>query len=72
MITRRLLSRDEAAAYLNVSLRTFISRIDPELDRVSIGRRVLYDLRDLDAWIDQRKDRARVVRGALVRGLRGV
>ena len=72
MITPRLLSRAEAAAYLNVSLRTLISRVDPELDRVSIGRRVFYDLRDVDAWIDQRKDRARVVRGALVRGLRGV
>ena len=72
MITRRLLSRAQAAAYLNVSLRTLISRVDPELDRVSIGRRVFYDLRDVDAWIDQRKDRARVVRGALVRGLRGV
>jgi len=72
MITRRLLSRAEAAAYLNVSLRTLISRVDPELDRVSIGRRVFYDLRDIDAWIDQRKDRARVVRGALVRGLGGM
>ena len=72
MITRRLLSRDEAAAYLNVSLRTLISRVDPELDRVSIGRRVLYDLCDLDALIDQRKDGARVVRRASVRGLRGV
>ena len=72
MITHRLLSRKQAAAYLNVSLRTLISRVDPELDRVSIGRRVFYDLRDIDAWIDQRKDRARVVRGSLVRGLRGM
>ncbi len=72
MITPRLLSRAEAAAYLNVSLRTLISRIDPELDRVFIGRRVLYDLRDLDTLIDHRKDRARVVRRASVRGLRGV
>ena len=72
MITRRLLSRDEAAAYLNVSLRTFISRIDPELDRVSIGRRVLYDVLDLDALIDREKVRGSVVRRTSVRGLRGV
>jgi hypothetical protein len=72
MITPRLVSRNDAATYLDVSLRTLISRVDPELDRVSIGRRVLYDVRDLDAWIDQRKDQARVVRRTSVRGLRGV
>ena len=72
MITRRLLSRAEAAAYLNVSLRTLISRVDPELDRVSIGRRVFYDLRDIDALIDREKVRGSVVRRASVRGLRGV
>jgi hypothetical protein len=72
MITPRLVSRNDAATYLDVSLRTLISRVDPELDRVSIGRRVLYDVRDLDAWIDERKDQARVVRRTSVRGLRGV
>jgi len=72
MITPRLLSRAEAAAYLNVSLRTLISRVDPELDRVSIGRRVFYDLRDIDALIDREKVRGSVVRRASVRGLRGV
>ena len=72
MITPRLLSRAEAAAYLNVSLRTLISRVDPELDRVSIGRRVFYDLRDVDALIDREKVRGSVVRRASVRGLRGV
>lgn len=72
MITPRLLSRVEAAAYLNVSLRTLISRVDPELDRVSIGRRVFYDLRDIDALIDREKVRGSVVRRASVRGLRGV
>ena len=69
MITPRLVSRNDAATYLDVSLRTLISKVDPELDRVSIGRRVLYDVRDLDAWIDQRKDQARVVRRTSVRGL---
>ena len=72
MITPRLVSRNDAATYLDVSLRTLISRVDPELDRVSIGRRVLYDVRDLDAWIDQRKEQARVVRRNSVRGFRGV
>ena len=72
MITRRLLSRDEAAAYLNVSKRTLIGRIDPELDRVSIGRRVLYDVLDLDALIDREKVRGSVVRRTPVRGLRGL
>ena len=72
MTTPRLVSRDEAAAYLNVSKRHLIGTIDPELTLVSAGRRVMYDLRDLDAWIDRKKDRARAVRRAPTRGLRGV
>ena len=62
MIAPRLVSRQEAAMYLGVSKRHLVAAIDPELRRLSVGRRVLYDLRDLDAWIERRQAQACVVR----------
>jgi hypothetical protein len=62
MIAPRLVSREEARVYLGVSKRHLIDAIDPELRRVYVGRRVLYDLRDLDAWIERRQEQARIVR----------
>lgn len=62
MIAPRLVSRNEAAVYLGVSKRHLINAIDPELRRVSCGRRVLYDLHELDAWIEMRKEKGRIMR----------
>ena len=55
-ITPRLLSERDAAAYLGISywtLRDLVFR--RELSRVQIGRRVLVDQRELDAYVDRSK-----------------
>ncbi|MBK8994938.1 MAG: hypothetical protein IPM35_04195 [Myxococcales bacterium] len=50
-----LLTRLEAAAYLNVSARTFDVHVrfntGPRVDAVRIGGRVLFRREDLDGWI---------------------
>lgn len=53
---KRLLSQKEAAGYLGVSVRKVQElQGNGELKRVAIGGRTLYDIRDLDAMIDQAK-----------------
>jgi excisionase family DNA binding protein len=55
-ITPRLLSQQEAASYLGISywtLRDLVFR--RELPFVKIGRRVLVDRLDLDAYLDRSK-----------------
>lgn len=47
-----LATRDEAAAYLRLSLRSFNRLAAPELDRVPIGARVFYRWKDLETWLD--------------------
>lgn len=53
--TAFLLSVRDAAAMLGVGLTAFRDRVAAELPHVRIGRRVLYDRRDLLRWIDARK-----------------
>ncbi|MGO3370930.1 helix-turn-helix domain-containing protein [Microbacterium gubbeenense] len=49
---RRLLTREEIADYLNATPRTVRAIIERrEVPTVKIGRRVLVDVRDLDAYI---------------------
>ena len=52
-----LLSAREAAAALSVCPKTLWSLTSPrgDLPCVRIGRRVLYDLADLQRWIDSQK-----------------
>ena len=52
-----LLAAREAAEALSVCEKTLWSMTEPrgDLPCVRIGRRVLYDQRDLLAWIDRRK-----------------
>src|SRR5689334_21836410 len=57
-----LLTRQESAVRLRVSLRTFDARVKPDLTPVRIGNRVLFDAEDLDAWLATRKDGASVSR----------
>lgn len=52
----RLLDRDTAARYCAVSRDTLDRlRADGELPTVKLGRRVLFDVADLDDLIDRRK-----------------
>lgn len=55
---RRLLSVDEAAAYLGISARTVYNQIGPKAKKrfpvkvKRIGRLVKFDIRDLDRFVD--------------------
>jgi predicted DNA-binding transcriptional regulator AlpA len=50
-----LLTREDAAALLGVSLRSFDRHVSREVPRVQIGSRVLYDRKDLEGWLARRK-----------------
>lgn len=50
---RLLLSRQEAAERLGVSLRHFERHIQPQIPCVYSGRLRLYRPRDLERWIDE-------------------
>lgn len=57
-LPRRLCAVAEAARYLSLStwtIREMVWRGD--LPHVRQGRRILLDLRDLDAWVDRAKAR---------------
>jgi predicted DNA-binding transcriptional regulator AlpA len=47
-----LRSRREAAAFCGVSLPTFDQYVRPQLTAKTIGRRVLFRLADLEAWVE--------------------
>lgn len=49
-MTPRLLSRGEAAAYLGVSPDHFADVVP--VPSIKVGRRILWDIRALDAWVD--------------------
>lgn len=53
----RYLDTGQAAAYLGMSPATLNKmRVSGEGPRyVKAGRRVIYDVRDLDAWMEERK-----------------
>jgi len=50
-----LLTRDEAARYCRISLRTFDRQVAAEVPRVRIGCRCLYDRKDIDRWLERHK-----------------
>ncbi len=55
---KRLYSIDDAGVYLGIStwtVRAYVS--EGKLPAVRAGRRVLLDIRDLDAWIERAKFR---------------
>ena len=51
---RRLLTSDEAAAYLGVSLSTMQKHV--KVAPINIGSAVRYDREALDRWIDGRRN----------------
>jgi hypothetical protein len=50
------LSKEEAARYLGIGL-TLLAELD--IPHVKLGRRCVYDVLDLDAWLDEYKQRGR-------------
>ncbi len=52
----RCLSKEEAACYLGIGL-TLLAELD--IPHVKIGRRCVYDVLDLDAWLNEYKQRGR-------------
>jgi hypothetical protein len=56
MTAARLLSRDASAKYLSVSLSTFKKHVRPRIKPVLVGTCVMFDLRDLDQWVETQKD----------------
>ena len=61
-----LLTRDEAARYCRVGLRTFDRRVSPQVRVLSIGARILFDRRDIDTWLETQKDGRSLVTGVRV------
>lgn len=52
----RCLSKEQAAAYLGIGL-TLLAELG--IPSVKLGRRCVYDVLDLDAWLDEYKSRER-------------
>lgn len=52
----RCLSKEQAAAYLGIGV-TLLAELD--VPSIKLGRRCVYDLLDLDAWLDEYKHRER-------------
>ena len=50
-----LLTRDEAAGYCRVGLRTFDRRVAPHVQTVAIGTRRFFDRKDIDSWLASQK-----------------
>lgn len=53
----RCLSKEEAARYLGIGL-TLLAELG--IPHIKLGRRCVYDVLDLDAWLDDYKQRGRV------------
>ncbi len=67
----RLLSREQAAAYVGLSVNSFKIRVGREFpDPKIIGARKLWDRRQLDEAVDRLTGRAHDARGAIMEGLR--
>jgi predicted DNA-binding transcriptional regulator AlpA len=58
-ITPRMLSVDETAKYIGLAVKTIRNRIGPKATKPfpikpkRIGSRVLFDIKDLDAYLDK-------------------
>lgn len=59
MSAKLLLSRQEAAEMLGVSLRHFERHIQPHLPVVYSGRLRRYRARDIERWVDQQAERCK-------------
>ena len=62
MTFKRLISIDEAASYMGIKKNTLYSWVwRRKLPFVKCGRRTMFDIKDIDEWIDGRKVKAEVL-----------
>jgi len=54
VLTPRLLNRQQAAEYCGVCVNTFKAHVASHVRPVEIGAKRLWDMRELDRWIDTR------------------
>jgi hypothetical protein len=54
VVAPRLLNRQRAAKYCGVCVNTFIAHVASHVRPVEIGAKRLWDMRELDRWIDAR------------------
>ena len=64
-----LLTRDEAAMYCRVGLRTFDRRVAPYVQTVPIGTRRFFQRKDIDTWLASQKASPYTVTSAPAVGL---
>ena len=50
-----LKSRQEAADYIGISLTTFKKQVQKKVPHIRIGRRVCFDVKDLDSYLESLK-----------------
>jgi hypothetical protein len=52
-IPRLALNQEEAAAAVGLSVNSFKEHVRPRVKRVDVGRRVLFPVAELQAWLDR-------------------
>ena len=57
----RCLTKQQAAEYLGIGV-TLLTQVGPK--PIKFGRRTVYDVVDLDSWLDEYKQRGRVIKEA--------
>jgi predicted DNA-binding transcriptional regulator AlpA len=58
VVQPRLLNTNQAAAYLGICYNKFFALgLQMELPRVRLGERDMYDIREIDEWIEKNKER---------------
>ena len=57
-MTSRLMNKQDACAYLGISAGVFDRVVRPHVAGIKLVVRVMYDVRDLDAWVDGMRDQA--------------
>ena len=50
-----LLSREQAAALLRISVDSFARHVQAHLPSVRIGRQLMFDEKDLETWVESQK-----------------
>ena len=49
------MTKQEAADYLKICLSSFKSNVQPHIPVIKIGRRVFFDQKDIDAYVESQK-----------------